>query len=168
MKFLPAFILSLLLGAGVAHAQLDQTEDAVNAAFGKPFGAPHTAGAIKIATYRTTANEITVGFKDGKAIYLIYRKSSGAEWAPAEVTALLSSNVPGGNGHEYWEKTTGTVRAQYHIDGTSTAHMGNVQSWQLYKNKNLQAEFHPELKVVVIWDSAGGLDGAAILTQNPL
>ena len=46
--------------------------------------------------------------------------------------------------------------------------MDGVQSWQLDSNKSIQAEFHPESKTVVIWDSTGGLDAGSILEQNAL
>lgn len=132
--------------AGAAYGQLGQSEDATAKVFGKPLGAAKSASTVKILSYHTSAYDIIAGFKDGKAIYFIYKLNSGASWTPADVKAALSAHYPGADPGWY-----------------------NYGShWELYGHKNCQAEIHPAQKALVIWDSAGGMDPVTILDQNPL
>ena len=95
---LPLVYALMLFAAGNLCGQIGQTEQATSAAFGKPLGSPHNSGLFKIATYRTTAYEITVAYKDGKTAYLIYKKNGGGDWTLGEVMGVLNANVPGGQG----------------------------------------------------------------------
>ncbi|HWB58230.1 MAG TPA: hypothetical protein VG733_02010 [Chthoniobacteraceae bacterium] len=161
------FVLAFVcMAAGSAFGQLGKAEDTTSATFGKPVGSPHNSGNIKVVNYRTSTYEITAGFKDGKTVYLIYKKSSGADWSVADVMSVLNANNPAGNG--FWQKTGGNTKEQFHPYSGATTQMNGVQSYQLYSNKSIMGEYHPEAKAVVVWDSAAGVDGASLVGLSPL
>ena len=164
---LPLIFALLLFAASHLYGQIGQTGQATSTIFGKPLGSPHNSGPLKIATYRTSAFEIIVAYKGDKAVYLIYQNNGGKDWTYDQVMEVLNSNSPGGKGD--WQKTDGSVHDEYSSNAkTWKTKMNGIVSLQFQDNKTIRAEFHPESKALVIWDSSSGLDAAAILGQNAL
>lgn len=152
MKPLLVCALALLAFTSAAHAQLGQSEDATSKTYGKPFGVPRSAGSYKIVAYRTSAYDITAGFKEGKAVWFIYKKKSGADWTEPDGASALADHVFGEN--KEWYRMAPGGKAKF--------------AWHLYGHESYLAELHPEQKALVIWDSSGGVDSASILSEHLL
>ena len=156
----------MCMSAGAAYGQLGMGEDAAAAAYGKPMGSS-TSPSTKIKTvhYRTETYTITAGFKDGKGVYFVYKKLSGASWTDPEIKSVLDGHRMGHNDWG-WNKDIITGQSGPAVHEGGVAHISAVQQWHVFTHGDCSASYYPEKKLLLIWDASSGVDTGKIIDDD--
>ncbi len=164
--FLMAFIV--VSGACCAWAQLGQPQSATDTFLGRPL-ASHVEASTNttVVRYRNAAYEVTAGFKNNGAAYFIYKKSTGGSWQDAEIQAVLDAHRLG-HSEWKWDKNIITGRHGPAVHRGAPSHINEAQHWHIFAHDQYAAEYYPEKGVLIVWDTAQGVEPAAILNQAPL
>ncbi len=155
-----------------ARAQLGESEEKCAAAFGRPI---RTTGAdasgVKTTGYRTAVFQITAGFKQGTASYLIYKKTDGSSMSDAEIESILSTNSPG---DIHWKRKgiTGERKPAVHSSSRLKSSLHDERrgprEWHVFGHDEFCAAYYFEKNVLLIWNARSGSDAASVLKENRL
>jgi len=164
--------LLVLAASHTASAQLGEPEDKVVVRFGKPFRTIKADSAgITVTSHRSKTHQVTIGVKDGKAVYVIYRKLDGSSMTDPEIEAILSTQ-PQELGRWHRNIITGERRATVGQQPTLKSPFRDLQrgprEWSVLGKDELHASFYFEKNVLVLWNSKTGPDAQAILQQHRL
>jgi hypothetical protein len=165
MKFILILIIAII-SAGASYGQLGKSEDTATVAYGKPLRSATPLGStIKSVTYRTGTYNIVAGFKDGAAIYLIYKKKTGAAWTDEEIKSVLDTHDLG---HKNWKWSKNLITGHHGpaVHKGPSKNIDEAQHWHIFAHDQYAAEYYPEKALLLIWDASAGIDAATILQQN--
>jgi len=163
---LPLIFIFTVIAFTASHAQLGQTEEATATVYGKPLSQRSALGTnLKNLNYRNGSYNIIVGFKDGKAVYVTYKKNTGASWTDDEIKSILDGHRLG---NEKWHWTRNIITGHHGpaIHNGPSKHINDAQHWHIFAHDDYAAEYYPEKTLLLIWDASSGVDAASILQQN--
>ncbi len=164
-----SFIFLLVIGFAVtARAQLDQSQLATDAFLGKPVSSrAFPTDNVNIVNYRGQTYDVTAGFKNDVAAYLIYKKRTGGNWTDEEIKEVLAAHLLG-NEKWRWHKDIITGRHGPAVHQGPTNHITEPEVWHIFAHKQYTASYYPEKAALLIWDSEKGVAPADIFIHAPL
>ena len=88
---------ALLLVASNAFARIGETENEIEARYGKPFTADsRDFNGYRLVIFRTSGMQIGVAFRDGKSAAEFYSKQDSSDISANEIQVILAANAAGG------------------------------------------------------------------------
>lgn len=90
-----AFLLSLLLGAPLAHSRLGETAAEIEQRYGKAIHLEKVDERFSMGRFKSMDFNVTVSFLDGKSQSEIFEKENRSTFSDDEINAVLAANTFG-------------------------------------------------------------------------